>query len=60
MMKGCNIWTRLRVSFVSFGFDRSVGGFIGTLPDSAAGLLRLKCVLIHMAFKVMVSAFEPD
>ena len=31
-----------------------------TLPDSAVGLLCLKCVLTHMAFKVMVSALEPD
>ena len=44
----------------SFGFDRSIGGFIETLPDSAAGLLHLKCVLTHMAFKVMASALEPD
>ena len=42
--------------YVSFGFDQRSGGFFGTLPDNHAGLLRLKCVLTHMAFKVMVSA----
>ena len=45
---------------VSFGFDRRAGGFFGTLPDSPAGLLRLKCVLAGITFKVMVSALEPD
>ena len=45
---------------VSFEFDRRAGGFIGTLPDSTAGLLRLKCVLAGITFRVMVSALEPD
>ena len=46
--------------YVSFGFDRRSGGFFGTLPDSPAGLLRLKCVLAGITFMVMVSALEPD
>ena len=45
---------------VSFGFDRRSGGFFGTLPDSAAKLLRLKCVLAGIILKMMVSALEPD
>ena len=45
---------------VSFGFDRRSGGFFGTLPDSPAGFLRLKCVLAGITFRVMVSALEPD
>ena len=45
---------------VSFGFDRRSGGFFGTLPDSTAELLRLKCVLAGIVFKMMVSALEPD
>ena len=45
---------------VSFGFDRRSGGFFGTLPDSTAELLRLKCVLAEIIFKMMVSALEPD
>ena len=48
------------MSFVQALGSIEVGGFIGILHDSAAGLLRLKCVLTHMAFKVMVSALEPD
>ena len=43
---------------VSFGFDRRSGGFFGTLLDSPAGLLHLKCVLAGITFKVMVSALE--
>ena len=45
---------------VSFGFDRRSGGFFGTLPDSPAGLLRLKCVLAEITFMVMVSALVLD
>ena len=45
---------------ISFGFDRRSGGFFGTLPDSPAGLLRLKCVLAGITFKMMGSALEPD
>ena len=45
---------------VSFGFDRRSGGFFGTLPDSPAGLLRLKYMLAGITFKVRVSALEPD
>ena len=43
-----------------WGFDRSSGGFIGTLPDYTAGVLRLKSVLAGITFMVMVSALEPD
>src|SRR6185295_13876672 len=45
---------------VSFGFDRRSGGFFGTLPDSTAELLHLKCVLAGIIFKMMVSTLEPD
>ena len=45
---------------VRFEFDRRSGGFIGTLPDSTAGLLRLKCVLAGITFRVMVSTLELD
>ena len=45
---------------VRFGFDRRSGGFFGTLPDSLAGLLRVKCVLAGITFRVMVSARELD
>ena len=45
---------------VSFGFDRRLGGFFGTLPDGTAGLLRLKCMLATITCRVMVSALEPD
>ena len=43
-----------------WGFDRSSGGFIGTLPNWTVGLLRLKCVLAGITFMVMVSALELD
>ena len=46
--------------YVSFGFDRRSGGFFGTLPDSHAGLLRLKCVLTRIDFMERVSALEAD
>ena len=36
---------------VIFGFDRRSGGFFGTLPDSPAGLLHLKCVLAGITFR---------
>ena len=45
---------------ISFGFDRRSGGFFGTLPDSTAELLRLKCVLAEIIFKMMVSTLAPD
>ena len=40
--------------------DPVSSGLIGILPDSTAGLLRLKCVLTCNAFMEMVSALEPD
>ena len=49
-----------RVLHVSFVFDRRSGGFFGTLPNSNAGLLRLKCVLAGITFRVMISELEPD
>ena len=41
-------------------FDPGLGGFIGILPDSTAGLLRFKCVLTLIVVLMMVSALKPD
>ena len=40
-------------------FDPGLGGFIGILPDSTAGLLRFKCVLTLIVVLMMVSALKP-
>ena len=44
IVRYCNLWTRLRVSYAAL-FDPGSSGFIGILPDSTAGLLRFKYVL---------------
>jgi len=41
------------------GFDYSISGFFGILPDSTAGLLRFKCVLTLVTVSMMVSALKP-
>ena len=40
--------------------DPVLSGLIGILPDSAAGLLRFKCVLTLIVVLTMVSALKPD
>ena len=59
MVRCCNLWTRRRVSYAAT-FDPGLGGFIGILPDSTAGLLRFKCVLTLIVILMMVSALKPD
>ena len=46
--------------YVSFGFDRSSGGFIGILPDWTVRLLRLKYEVDQVVLMVLVVALEPD
>ena len=40
--------------------DPVLSGLIGILPDSAAGLLHLKCTLTRIAFMERISALELD
>ena len=45
---------------LNYFVDLVSSGLIRILPDSTAGLLRLKCVLTCIAIMEMVSALEPD